>query len=43
MLEALRHIMLRLFGVHLTPDDAVISPDQFRNPGVGSGGGPAPA
>ena len=23
MLEALRHIMLRLFGVHLTPDDAV--------------------
>jgi hypothetical protein len=28
----------------LTPDDAVISPDQFRNPGVGgSGGGPAAA
>ena len=28
----------------LTPDDAVISPDQFRNPGLGgSGGGPAAA
>jgi uncharacterized protein DUF4203 len=31
----------------LTPDDGVISPDQFRNPGVGnaggSGGGPAAA
>lgn len=27
----------------LTPDDAVISPDQFRNPGIGSGGGPAAA
>jgi len=32
---------------NLTPDDGVISPDQFRNPGVGnaggSGGGPAAA
>ena len=27
----------------LTPDDAVISPDQFRNPGVGTGGGGGPA
>ena len=27
----------------LTPDDTVISPDQFRNPGIGSPGGPAAA
>jgi hypothetical protein len=27
----------------LTPDDSVISPDQFRNPGLGNGGGPAAA
>ena len=27
----------------LTPDDAVISPDRFRNPGLGGGGGPAAA
>ncbi|MEX1296414.1 MAG: DUF4203 domain-containing protein [Candidatus Limnocylindrales bacterium] len=27
----------------LTPDDGVISPDQFRNPGIGSGGGPTAA
>jgi hypothetical protein len=27
----------------LTPDDGVISPDQFRNPGLGAGGGPAAA
>ena len=28
---------------NLTPDDTVISPDQFRNPGIGGGGGPAAA
>jgi len=27
----------------LTPDDSVISPDQFRNPGLGGGGGSAAA
>ncbi len=27
----------------LTPDDTVISPDQFRNPGLGGGGGVAAA
>jgi hypothetical protein len=27
----------------LTPDDEVISPDSFRNPGLGSGRGPGDA
>ena len=37
-------ILLALGGMvlqarDLTPDDTVISPDQFRNPGIGGGGG----